>query len=63
MLFAHLDVSDIIRIPIYFFLVMAFPSETTKGQQKVSPVGGCAGDTRGWGPNPPGCRKGHRRAH
>lgn len=35
-LFTHLDVSDIIRIPIYFFLVMAFPGVATKAQ-KVSP--------------------------
>lgn len=38
-LFTHLDVSDIIRIPIYFFLVTAFPGMTRKGQ-KVGPVGG-----------------------
>lgn len=41
-LFTYLDVSDIIRIPIYFFLVTAFPGVATKGQ-KVSPVGGSVG--------------------
>lgn len=46
-LLTHLDVSDVIRMPIYFFLVMALPGVAAKGQE-VSSGGHCPGDTRSY---------------
>lgn len=61
-LFTYLDVSDIIRIPIYFFLVTAFPGVATKGQ-KVSPVGGSIGTGhRSQNSKAPVCSMSQRRA-